>query len=167
MWPRVSSSSSFRALVVVVALVGLVALATACVAPAPRPSVDPNAPIAQTYPVPGGGEIRVTVQRRYPAGQPVVVQLVVTAGTSAVRGPVSARVLSSGIEGEKVIRTLAPSALDARTVAPGGRALIAVTWDSRAETGDIAPKDTYTLTMEFVIGGETVRIGTTIELAAY
>lgn len=158
---RVSCSSSLRA------LVALVALASACAAPAPKPSLDANLPIAQTYPVAGGGEIRVTVAPRYPVGQPVVVQLVVTAGTSAIRGPVGARVLSSGIEGEKTIRTLAPAALDARTVAPGTRVMSAITWDGRTDAGDVSPKDTYTLVLDFIVGVDPVRMGTTIELASY
>lgn len=147
-------------------LLALAALVSACAAPASKASVDPSAPIVQTYPVAGGGEIRVTVQPRYPAGRPIVVQLAVTAGTREVRGPVAGRVLSSGIEGEKLIRTLAPSSLGGGTVSAGTRTTIAVTWDGRTDAGDVAPKDTYTLALDFVVGDDALRLGSTIELTA-
>ena len=145
-------------------LLALAALVSACAAPAPRASVDPNAPIVQTYQVAGGGEIRVTVQPRYPGGRPIVLQLAVVAGAREVRGPVAARVLSSGIEGERLIRTLAPSSLGGQTVPPGARATVAVTWDGRTDAGDLAPKDTYTLTLDFVVGEDPLRVGSTIEI---
>lgn len=149
---------------------GAVALATvalllSCQPPPPARTVDPNAALVQTYPVAGGGEVRLTVRRRYSVGQPVVVPVAITAGTRAIRGPVGARVLSSGFEGEKVIRTIAPGALVDQTVAPGARASFALTWDGRTDEEAVAPKDTYTLTLDLVVGEEPARLGTTIEIA--
>ena len=101
-------------------LITAVAILGACrAAPAPVRSLDPNANVVVPYAVPGGGEVRFTVHARYVTGQPVAVDLDLSAGTLAVRGPVSGRILASGLGGERVVRVFAPSDLGAAQVGPG------------------------------------------------
>ena len=142
------------------------ALFTACQPAAPAPTRQPNAPIVERYATAGGGAIEVTVAAKYAVGQPVIVRVVVTAGTLAIRGPLTGRVVSSGFAGEKVIRTLAPTSLSGTTVEPHATRELAVTWDAKTDDGAVAPGDTYDMIIDFVVGEEPMRVGTTLELAA-
>lgn len=145
----------------------IVALAlNACQPATPAPTRQPNAPIVERYPIAGGGEIVITVQPRYVVGQPIVVRVAVSAGTTAVRGPITGRVVSSGFAGERVIRTLALTSLDGTTVEPHATRDLSVTWDGKTDEGTVAPRDTYNMTLDFVVGETSVRVGTTLELAA-
>src|SRR5438552_11582854 len=89
------------------ALVLVLAVVTACQpSQAPVRSLDPNAPIVIPYKVDGGGEIRFTVRPRYFVGESVTLDLDVTAGSVAIRGPLAGRVLQSDLGGEQTIRHL-------------------------------------------------------------
>lgn len=158
---RTWSRSSAAALISAVVLLG------AC-RPAPTPvrSLDPNADVVVPYAVAGAGEIRFTVHPRYVSGQPVFVALDLTAGTLALRGPVSARILASGIEGERVVRAFAPSELGAAEVGPGEKRHLQLVWDGRDANGAFVAAETYSLSVDFLVEGEPVRLGSVIEVRA-
>lgn len=159
MWSR---SSTVALLFAVVAL----GLAACRASPAPVRSLDPNADVVIPYAVAGGGEVRFTVRPRYVSGQPVDVDLGLTAGTLALRGPVSGRVLTSGLDGERAVRVLAPGDLGAAQLEPGEKRHVRVLWDGRDESGAFAQTQTDSLSLDFVVGGEPVRLGSVIELRA-
>ena len=117
------------------------------------------------YRVDGGGTIRFTVRPRYPVGSAVTLSLDVAAGSERIRGPLSGRVLSSGLEGEKIVRTLAPSSLDAVDAAPNTGAHTSVMWDGRDDGGKTLGQDTYSLALDFIVGERSVRLGSVIQLA--
>ncbi|HZP96492.1 MAG TPA: hypothetical protein VFC31_09185 [Candidatus Limnocylindria bacterium] len=148
-------------------LASAVALTTASCGPpaAPARSVDPNADVVVPYSVAGGGVVRLTVRPRYLVGQPITLTIDYIAGSRPIRGPLSGRVLASGLEGEKVVRTFAPAALDAVDIAPGQTGHSAVTWDGRDDAGVPLPADTYSLALDFVIGEEPARFGSVIQIA--
>ncbi|HEU5288788.1 MAG TPA: hypothetical protein VFV20_10315 [Candidatus Limnocylindria bacterium] len=131
--------------------------------PAAR-SLDPNADVVVTYQVAGGGTIRFTVRPRYVAGEPVTLTVDVGAGSVPIRGPLSGRILGSGLEGEKVIRTFGPGTLAPVEVAADRAARTTVLWDGRDDDGAPVRADTYSAAFDFVVGGESVRFGSVIQL---
>lgn len=135
-------------------------------APAPVRSVDPGANVVVPYPVAGGGQIRFTVRPRYLVGGPIVVDLDLTAGSAAIRGPISARVFASDLEGERTVRALAGSELAAAEVASGQTRHLQFTWDGRDTTGAFVAAETYSLSLDFIVGGDSVRLGSVIEVRA-
>lgn len=155
---RLASRSS-----AVLALLAAVLVACSSAPPPPR-SVDPNAPVVIPYKVDGGGEIRFTVQPRYFVGEPVKLDLEVTAGTVGIRGPVAGRVLQSGLGGEQAIRRLGATVLGGVDVAPGQREHTTVIWDGRGDDGAAVKKDTYSLSLDFIIGTKTMSLGSVIEV---
>ena len=146
----------------------LIASSLAACRPAPAPvrSLDPNADVVVPYPVSGGGQIRFTVRPRYEMGGPVVVDLELTAGGFAIRGPISARVFASDLAGQRTVRTLAGPDLAAAQVGPGETRTLRFTWDGRDETGASVASETYSLTLDFIVGSEPVRLGSVIEVRA-
>lgn len=155
----------FARLALVALLVTFAAMACRPAIP-PLRSLDPNADVVVPYPVAGGGEIRFTVRPRYDVGRPITIDLDVSAGATSLRGPVAARILASGLEGERLVRTFTASEFATTTVEPRQRAHVRFTWDGRQTTGAAAPAGTYSLSLDFVIGDEVVRLGTVIEVRA-
>jgi hypothetical protein len=134
--------------------------------PPPR-SLDPNADVVIPYAVSGGGEVRFTVHPRYAVGEPVIFSLDIRAGTLRVRGPLSGRVLASEIaSGEQLIRTLGPAGLGGVDVAPGSAEHATVTWDGRNDKGELVAAQTYSLSLDFVVGEQPLRLGSVIEIRA-
>jgi hypothetical protein len=144
-------------------LLALVTAACAAAAPPPR-SLDPNADVVVPYPVSGGGEVRFTVHPKYLVGHPVTLELDLTAGTKGIHGPISGRVIASGLEGERTVRVFAPSDLRAVDVKPGEKSHVQVVWDGRDGNGVAVQQETYSLTLDFLLGGESVRLGSVIEV---
>ncbi len=118
------------------------------------------------YAVAGGGEVRFTVRPRYVSGEPVAIELDLTAGTLPLRGPVSGRVIASGLDGERAVRALAPRDLGAAQLAPGEKAHVRIAWDGRDDSGASVQAQTYSLSLDFIVGGEPVRLGSVIEVRA-
>ena len=141
-------------------------LASACARPAAQPSVDPTADVVVRYAVAGNGQIVFTVRPRYVAGSPVAIGLDITAGTVAIRGPLSGRVLVSGLEGEQVIRVFSAADLGGGEVAPGTRRHLQIVWDATDSDGKAAPAETYGLTLDFIVGDEARRLGTVFDVRA-
>lgn len=149
------------------ALISAVVLLGACrAAPTPVRSLDPNADVVVPYAVAGGGEVRFTVHPRYVIGQPVSVSLDLAAGTLALRGPISGRVAASGLKGERVVRAFAPSELGAVEVGPGEKRHLQFVWDGRDATGAFVAAETYSLSVDFVVGDQLQRVGSVIEVRA-
>jgi hypothetical protein len=148
------------------ALLIVAAMASSCARPAPSPSLDPNADVIVRYPVAGNGQIVFTVRPRYTAGSPVAIGLDITAGTVAIRGPLSGRILVSGLEGEHVIRAFSAAELDGGEVAPGTSRRSQIVWDAAASDGKTAPAETYGLTLDFIVGDEARRLGTVFDVRA-
>lgn len=146
-----------------IVVVTLVAAACRPAPPAVR-SVDPDADVVVTYQVAGGGTIRFTVRPRYVAGDPVTLTVDVGAGSIPIRGPLSGRILGSGLEGEKVVRTLGPGTLAPVDVAAGRTARTTVVWDARDDGGTQVRADTYSAAFDFAVGGESVRFGSVIQI---
>ncbi|HEY3218386.1 MAG TPA: hypothetical protein VGK15_04785, partial [Candidatus Limnocylindria bacterium] len=138
----------------------------ACGASNPPPrSLDPNADVVIPYAVSGGGEVRFTVHPRYAVGEPVTLTLDIRSGTLRVRGPLSGRVLASELESsEQLVRTLGPAGLGGVDVAPGGTAHTTVTWDARNDEGMLVAARTYSLSLDFIVGEQPLRIGSVIEI---
>jgi hypothetical protein len=155
-----------RIAVAAVALLIAAATASSCAPPAPSPSVDPNADVIVRYAVAGSGQIVFTVRPHYTAGSPVAIGLDITAGTVAVRGPLSGRVLVSGLEGEQVIRAFSAAELGGGQVPPGTTRHVQIIWDATDSEGQAAPAETYGLTLDFVVGDEARRLGTVFDVRA-
>ena len=149
-------------------LLGLLAVGlVACrAAPAPARTLDPRADVVIPYAVAGGGQVRFTVHPRYDTGQPITLELDITAGSVAIRGPLSGRVLASGLEGERSVRILMASDFTALDVKPGGNAHATVIWDGRDSDGRSVQAETYSLSLDFVIGEQSQRLGSVIEVRA-
>lgn len=143
----------------------VLAVAAACApaGPATR-TLDPNADVVVPYQVAGGGVIRFTVHPRYPVGGPIAFTVDVVAGSLPVRGPLSGRIFASGLEGEKVVRTYGPGTLELAEVAPDQTGHATIRWDGRADDGRELPADTYSAAFDFVIGGESTRLGTVLQI---
>jgi hypothetical protein len=158
-----------RALRRIVALaLGLAACAawalTCAHAPSPPVAVSATPVVIVPYKIAGGGEIRFTVQPRYAVGGPVSFDLDITAGSQQVIGPLSGIVLESDLAGEQTVRHLPPSDLDTLEVPPGGKAHGSVTWDGKRDDGSAVPGATFSLALDFIVGGDNIRLGTTIEV---
>jgi hypothetical protein len=142
----------------------VVVLAACSAGTPPARSIDPNAPIVIPYKVDGGGEIRFTVQPRYFVGDPVKIDLDLTAGTVGIRGPLAGRVLQSALGGEQTIRRLGATGLGGVDVDPGQREHTSVTWDGKDDSGVAVRRDTYSLSLDFIIGTKTMSLGSVIEV---
>jgi hypothetical protein len=142
------------------------ALAACRAAPPPPRSLDPRADVVVPYPVAGGGQVRFTVHPRYDTGQPITLELDITAGTVAIRGPLSGRVLASGLEGERTVRMLMANDFTALDVKPGGNGRVTVVWDGRDGDGRSVQAETYSLSLDFVIGDQAQRLGSVLDVRA-
>ena len=146
-------------------IAALVSLGLACgPSQAPVRSLDPNAPVVIPYRVDGGGEIRFTVQPRYLVGEPITFDVDVTAGSLGIRGPLAGRVLQSDLGGEQTIRRLGAVGLGGVDVAAGQREHTTVTWDGKDDGGKAVKKDTYSVSLDFIVGTKTMTLGTVIEV---
>jgi len=146
------------------ATLALALLCAACAPSAPARSLDPNAPLVLPYKVAGGGEIRFTVKSRYTVGGPVSFDVDISAGSEQVIGPLSGIVLQSDLAGEQTVRHLQPQELDTLEVPPGGKAHATITWDGKRDDGFAVPAATFSLALDFIVGGVNTRLGTTIEV---
>ena len=150
------------------AVVACVLVATGC---GPRPVPVDRTPTPGIVVVPTvlpNGRIEIAVQPRYVLGAPTRVDVAVTVTRGAIRGPLEARVMASGInEGgapaEVLVRRLDATAA---TITAGRRATTSVTWDGRDQFGVRVPADAYVLLLEFESndGGNTRTVRATATL---
>ena len=148
---------------IAVALALLVTTTCGSSAPPVR-SLDPNAPVTLSYAVAGGGQIRLTVQPRYLVGKPIAFEVDISAGTVGIRGPVTAHVLQSDLAGEQTIRRFGPGELGGADASPGGGAHVTVVWDGKDDKGQSVKAETFSFSMEFIVGTATQTLGTVIEV---
>src|SRR5439155_513227 len=87
-------------------------------------------------------------------------------GSEQVIGPLSGIVLESDLVGEQTVRHLRPGDLQTLEVAPGARAHTTVTWDGKRDDGFAIPAATFSLALDFIVGGANERLGTTILVLA-
>jgi hypothetical protein len=137
----------------------------ACAPSVPPPhSLDPNAPVTLAYTVAGGGQIRLTVQPRYDVGKAIAFEVDISAGTVGIRGPVTAHVLQSDLAGEQTIRRFGPGELAGADAPPGGGAHVTVVWDGKDDKGQTVKAETFSFSMDFIVGTTTQALGTVIEV---
>ena len=156
-----------RALTLALPLAILLAGASCAAAPAATATRRPTTFVVPTQ-LPNG-RAELTIAPGYVVGTTLTVPitLIVTSGT--ITGPVTARVLASGInEGgapaEVLVRELAVTPV---TVS-GGRGATSVTWDTKDQKGAYVPADAYSLVLEFRsgdgAGAPLTKAGATLEL---
>lgn len=116
------------------------------------------------------GRVEVTIQPSYALGSTVTVPVAIVATRGSIAGPVTARVMASGINeagapAEVLVRELATTPV---TVTAGSRRSVTLTWDTRDAKGVIVPADAYSLVIEVRSddGGASrvVTAGATLEL---
>jgi hypothetical protein len=120
--------------------------------------------VTLAYAVAGGGQIRLTVQPRYFVGKPIAFEVDISAGTLGVRGPVTGHVLQSDLGGEQTIRRFGPGELGGADASPGGGAHVTVVWDGKDDKGQSVKQQTYSFSMDFIVGTSTQALGTVIEV---
>ena len=96
------------------------------------------------------GRVEITIERSYPLGAVMTIPVAIVATRGTVTGPISARVMASGINeagaaAEVLVRELA---VRPATVAANGRSSTSLTWDTRDAKGVIVPADAYSLVVE-------------------
>jgi hypothetical protein len=132
----------------VVAL-GLAALLSAC---APSPASRPAATrLATTFTVPTelpNGRVEITVSASYPLGTALSIPVALVATRGTLSGPLTARVLASGInEGGRPAEVLVRELAVTPVSVSAGRQLVSLSWDTRDERGAIVSPDAYTLVL--------------------
>jgi len=119
------------------------------------------------YKVAGDGEVRFTVRPRYTAGSAVAIQLNIRSGTLQIIGPLSGAIFyHDGATPDQVARRLDAAQLPGVDVQPGKSAHATITWDGKYETGEYVRAGTYSLALDFIVGGDVKRVGTVLEIAA-
>jgi hypothetical protein len=149
------------------ALALALALVVACTA-TPAPTARPPTVFVIPTDLPNG-LVEITISPSYPLGATATIPVAIVATRGTVTGPVTARVMASGINeagspAEVLVRELAATAV---TVAAGGRRATTLTWDTRDAKGMVVPADAYSLVLEVRIDDGTSRIvtaGATLEL---
>ena len=108
------------------------------------------------------GRVQFRLQPGYPLGAVIAIPVTVTATRGSLTGPVTARIVASGIgergtPSEAVVRELAAAAVSA---APGQPRTMTLSWDGRDGGGTLVPADAYVIVLEFRSDN-----GTTIAIA--
>ena len=163
-----------KARAVAIALATLLVAGSCATAPPPPPTRKASAAFVIPAELPNG-RVEITIVASYPIGTPLAIPVAVVVTRGTITGPVTARIMASGInEGglpaEVLVRELAVAPV---TVA-SGRGSTFVTWDTKDLKGVLVPADAYSLVLEFRSddGGttgtsgtsKTTRAGATLEL---
>ena len=135
-----------------VALATLVIAGSCTAVPAPPPTRRPPAAFVIPTDLPNG-RVELTIAPSYPIGAPLVVPIALVARSGTISGPLTARVMASGINesghpAETLVRDLAATPV---TIS-NGRGSATVTWDTRDQRGVLVPADSYSLVLEFRSG---------------
>jgi hypothetical protein len=143
-------------------------LLVGCAGPAPATARPPIVFVIPTD-LPNG-RVEVTISPIYAPGSVVTIPVAISVTRGSVTGPVTARVMASGINeagapAEVLVRELVPTPV---TVAANGRRSTTLTWDTRDTKGTIVPADAYSLVLEVRSddggGPRTFTAGATLEL---
>ena len=129
------------------AALALAALLTGCTATVPEATVRPPAGFVVPTELPNG-RVEITISPLYRIGTMISVPVAIVATRGTITGPLSARVLASGINeagapAEALVRDLAVTPI---TVS-GGRRSVTLTWDTRDTKGLLVPADAYALVL--------------------
>lgn len=108
--------------------------------------------------------MELVVAPAYDVAAPIRVEVVIRAGSAAVQGPVSGRILFTTLGGEQLVRVLPAEALGRVDVPPDGSARTVVVWDGRDDAGAAVPAETYSLAIEMRSAGATVLATTVVHL---
>ena len=143
-------------------------LLSACASPAPATARPPTVFVIPTD-LPNG-RVEITISPTYALGAVATIPVAISVTRGSVTGPVTARVMASGINeagapAEVLVRELAATPV---TVAANGRGSTTLTWDTRDTKGTVVPADAYSLVLEMRSddGGTTrmLTAGATLEL---
>jgi hypothetical protein len=144
------------------------ALVVGC-ASAPAPTARPPSAFVIPTDLPNG-RVEITIAPLYSLGTTAMIPVAIVAIRGSITGPVTARVLASGVNdpgvpAEVAVRdlTVAPRSVTANT-----RRSTTLTWDTRDTKGAIVPADAYSLVLEFrsddLGTSRTVTASVTLEL---
>jgi hypothetical protein len=147
----------------------LAALAVAgCTAAPVQPSRSPSGFVVPTDLT--NGRVEITIARSYPVGAALTVPVTIAVTRGTITGPLTARVLASGINeagapAEVLVRDLSTAPVSAGL---GGHRTLSLVWDTKDQHGNVVPADAYSLVLTFrsEVGTETrtVTAGATLEL---
>jgi hypothetical protein len=139
------------------ALSAALALVIAACTTAPPPTARPPAAFVISTQLPNG-RVEITVATTYALGAVASIPVTIVVTRGSVTGPVTARVMASGIgvPAEVLVRDLAVTPL---TVGANGRKSTTITWDTRDAKGVVVPVDAYSLVLEVrSLDGGTARM---------
>ena len=157
------------------ATLALISLATIAACAGRPPSSAPPQSAASGFVVPTNlrnGRVEIVLRRTYPLGANATIPVTIIAARGTIAGPISARILASGInEGgapsEALVRNLATTTV---TATPERSQTTEVSWDGRDEKGALVPADAYSLVLQFSVDDgatrETATATATLEMSA-
>ena len=157
-----------KARALAIALATLLVAGSCATAPAPTPTR--RTPTAFVIPTAlPNGRVEITIAPSYPVGTPLAIPITVVVTRGTITGPVTARIMASGInEGGLPAEVLVRELVAAPVTLTAGRGSTAVAWDTRDLKGVLVPADAYSLVLEFRSedgGVRTItRAGATLEL---
>ena len=157
-----------KARALAIALATLLVAGSCATAAPPTPTAKASTAFVIPAELPNG-RVEITIVASYPIGTPLAIPITVVVTRGTITGPVTARIMASGInEGglpaEVLVRELIATPV---TVTTGRRSMV-VAWDTKDLKGVLVPADAYSLVLEFRSedgGTRTVtRAGATVEL---
>ena len=115
------------------------------------------------------GRVEIRIAPSYPVGTPLAIPITVIVTRGTITGPLTARIMASGInEGGLPAEVLVRELAAAPVTVTAGRGSTAVAWDTKDQKGVLVPADAYSLVLEFrsADGGAlaVTRAGATVEL---
>jgi hypothetical protein len=120
--------------------------------PTARGTVAPGSPASFVIPtVLPNGRVEVAIRTGYVIGTSAAIPVIVIASRGVVTGPVTARIVASGIgergrPSETLVATLAVAPVSAKA----GQAMpTSVSWNGRDDKNELVPADAYSLLMDF------------------
>jgi hypothetical protein len=131
------------------ALIVAAGLLAACAGPAPAATARPPTAFVITTDLPNG-RVEITISPSYALGAIATIPVAISATRGTVTGPLTARIMASGINGggaaaEVLVRELV---VKTATVAANSKASTTLTWDTRDAKGSLVPVDAYTIVMD-------------------
>ena len=157
-----------KARAVAIALATLLVAGSCATASPPTPATKASTAFVIPAELPNG-RVEITIVASYRIGTPLAIPVTVVVTRGTITGPVTARIMASGInEGgspaEVLVRELAVAPVTVTT----GRGSTFVAWDTKDQKGVLVPADSYSLVLEFrsADGGAlaVTRAGATVEL---
>ncbi len=157
-----------KARAVAIALATLLVAGSCAIAPPPTPPARASTAFVIRAELPNG-RVEMTIVASYPIGTPLAIPVTVIVTRGTITGPVTARIMASGInEGGLPAEVLVRELAVAPVTITSGRGSTVVAWDTSDLKGALVPADAYSLVLEFRSddGGtrNVTRAGATLEL---